>query len=288
MIQQLVDDGSDDPLAPVVGADDWVAYHGTSSAYCESIELHGLTSKSLEWNASDCRAVLDLAEELQWYGLSTAIGNLRNFGLEHDLGKSGARHVYLAEFFARAQLFAELPGGEGLQSILVSIGELDEFAIDEQLREDHAARLAAEMREIGFDLDDPDSLSGETNEWRRAKLGAYIRAIELASNPLVLGARLESLRPLEQRLGAVIKNHQPVVYAVRLNPELLKDARYASGMAIEVVQPVPPSQLVAKVVPRHPLADWPPAIRFPHVTSDRLGVIEKWATRIRPEAQRET
>jgi hypothetical protein len=282
MIPELVDDGSDDPLAPVVEADDWIAYHGTSSAYSEGIETEGLDSRVRSWGAADCHAVLDFAEELQWYGISTAISNLKVFGLQHDLAKSGKRHIYMAEFFARAQLFAQLPGGEGAQAILLAIEELAQFVGNAEIRANHADYLTADMRKMGYDLDDAEALLREAHEQRRSALRGYLRAMELAVDPDALEARLAALRSIEARLRAVTQNHQPVVYAVRLDSRLLEGARYDPGMGIEVVQPVPPRQLLGKVVPVYPLAESLTAIRFPHITFDHLPLIERWSSRIGP------
>lgn len=81
---------ADNPLEAYLPPDGWVAYHGTSSVFADRIEAEGLSPENGVWTAEDCRAVCEVFEKLQWFGLSNGgFVVLRPWGPDRDVPMTG-------------------------------------------------------------------------------------------------------------------------------------------------------------------------------------------------------
>jgi hypothetical protein len=144
----VADDGvSENPFEPLLPKTGEIGYHGTSAAYCESIESHGLWHTWQPFTLQDCVEVTKAFEKLQWFGSRQPpiadVGVLRRWGPQRDARLSGYRHMYLAESCAEATVYASFPGGETVSPLIYCIEGLLEFSGNASLRASHVESLNA-------------------------------------------------------------------------------------------------------------------------------------------------
>lgn len=250
LIPIIADDGSgDNPLRPYLPAEGWVAYHGTSSAFADRIESAGLTADNGVWTPDDCRAVCRVFESLQWYGLTDdGYAVLGPWGPGRDISISGRRHIYLAETFTRASLYARVPLGETSHALVGSLEDLQRFEADEGIRAEHVADLEKKLRRMGFEP------SGATRHGTpppalAEPVRTLVNAIHLTQKIDWLEARNEEFRALRERLELLTVQHRPVVYAVLLDKATWRGGWYSPSMGIEVIKTIPPPLILAKAFP---------------------------------------
>ena len=280
-VPTLVDDGSRNPLEPLIKDCAWVAYHGTSSVYEMRIEDEGLHNGALPWTDEGVQSVLDVFRELAWHGTHQGRAILENYTIGHNVALHGNRRVYLAESFARGGLFADFPGGETVMATLWCLDDLHLFATDSSLRATHLDELDAEMRTAEFNVEDVDAFREESVEWRRSQVDKYFRARELTMDQRWLHSKSMELEPLYASFQEIAYQHRPVVYAVQLTPELLVGGNYSTGYGIEVVEAIPSAQLIGKCEPVGLPPTDPKDVRFPHnvATADR-DIVNDWRERL--------
>lgn len=246
----VVDDGqSANPLASFIPKDAWIAYHGTSSAYAQSIESAGLTPSASPWTIEDARAVCAVYDRMEWAGppsrgLGAPYPALRVWTLDHDIERTGQRHLYFAECFARATTYAGMVGGETVRALISCLEDLLRLEQEPELRNDQVVRLVRQLRPLGYELDSEYRLLRALHG-THPSADAHVDAIARVRNIEWIRAQNETFAPLLERLRRVKADHEGIVYAVRLTPELLVGAGY-SNMGIEVHRSIPASHLVAK------------------------------------------
>lgn len=261
-LPSVVDDGaSDNPLAEFVKDRGFVAYHGTSSAYSESIERHGLSHEHLPFTSEECGRVVEAFRKLEWYGwredpnVGSGIGVLAHWGPSRDRKRSGHRHVYLAETYGRATIFANFPGGETVCALRHSIEQLVDFVERADLRQAHVDRLADWLRRYGYTFDasysvTPTPAVSTPAAQRRLDAIAASRDIEWLQRDLV------DLAPLLERIRSIAASHQPVVYAIQVDPNGSTPDYVSAGtsiglfspMGIEVMHAISPDRLLGKAM----------------------------------------
>lgn len=209
-----------DPLARFRAPDRWYAYHGTSALFATAIDDHGLSRPDDLWSRAEHDAVIGIYESIQWEGASGGgYPVLAGYARSRELG-----HVYLAETFARATLYASFPGGETTRALVKSLEDLIRLRDDPKLQEVHREYLARNLRLTGYP--------------------AIRVALDRLNDQEWLIVACLQLEPLLQRLIDVTSMHEGVVYLVELSTEVLSGAYY-SQMGIEV-NAIPFDALVAK------------------------------------------
>lgn len=216
----------------------------------------GLDPRLAPWSTDDARLVCGLFERLHWSGVGSGpLGEekdqrpgyplLSSWLVNRDLRISGARHIYLAETFSRATLYAcATPGGEATQALAKAIDDLAQFGRDGELRLDHAERLRRQLTTVGYIVDP----SGELQAARAGRQGSAdskLAAIKLCKDMGWLARAKEDLQAIRLRLRNMETEHEPVVYVVGVSRSLLRGGSY-SNMGIELVRPIPPRFLLAK------------------------------------------
>jgi len=176
--------------------------------------------------------------------LSAPYPALRVWTLDHDIERTGQRHVYFAECFARATTYAAMVGGETVRALIGCLEDLLRLEQEAELRNDQVARLVRQLRPVGYELDSEYRLMRALHG-RHPSADTHVDAIAWVRNIEWIRAHNQTFAPLLERLRRVEADHEGIVYALRLTPELLIGARY-SNMGIEVRCPIPASHLVAK------------------------------------------
>lgn len=253
-IPVVIDDGvSSDPFAALYDAADWVAFHGTSSAYIDSIEARGLSGSQGPWTVEECVAVCGIYEDLRWYGethdpvVGWGFAVLKPWGPSRDIAISGQRHLYLAETYERAATYSHFPGGETTCALAVCLDDLLLFERDAKLREVHYASLSQELGRLGLTLDD-SSVDPRWDQNFVRWVAAVRRAAHLTRDIGWLGEFNREFSSLRERLRQLQRAHRPVVYAVGLTPAHLAGARFGN-MGIELKRPIESKHLLAKAFP---------------------------------------
>lgn len=172
-------------------------------------------------------------DRIQWIGPSVGIGVLRACGPHYDIERSGVRSTYLTETYARASSYAQRLGGEVLTALVDALRDLEVFSRDRDVRLRHARRFVDEVAK-GY----PD---GSDHEWAMSVVSACTRAGWLQEE----NARLA---PLLQRLLAVQREHEPIVYAIAVDKELLRGAIHSDPMGLRISRWIPPERIMAKAV----------------------------------------
>lgn len=261
-IPVVCDDGrARNPLEEYVRGRGLVAYHGTSSAYSQSIEINGLSADHMPVRAEDCARVVSAYERLQWFGwrhdpnVGSGISVLAPWGPSRDIKITGHRHLYLAETFARATVFANFPGGETVCALKHCIEQLFEFSERAYLRDAHLQDLAAELEELSDLVHDTGrGPSGVAPSLPRIE--QLRRAVEDTRQFRWLDDERERLRTVLKHLHGIVARHEPVVYAARVEAEVstpggkiaVSEFVGRSTMGIEVTEPIPASRLLAKAI----------------------------------------
>ena len=217
-VRAVVDDpGSMVPLARFRSGGWAYAYHGTSSVYAESIERAGLDPLATAELHDTARQVAALYRAVQWGGSDTrGFAVLVPWSLRHDVERAGTSHIYLAERYARAAIFANVAAGEFAQSLLIAIDDLFRFASVPSLREEHADSVVRQARRIGAPL-------------------ALRRACRSLQNLDAWSAEVEALRPVRDELARRARRHAPVVYLVRLPEEMRARLAYSLWLGAKAV-----------------------------------------------------
>lgn len=217
--------------------------------FADRVESAGLTADNGVWTPQDCHAVCRVFEKLQWYGLTDdGYVVLGPWGPGRDLPLSGRRHIYLAETFTRASLYAHVPLGETSRALVGSLQDLQRFEADEGIRAKHVADLEGKLRRMGFESDG-STRRGTPPPALAEVVRKLVTAIHLTQKSDWLKARNEGFRPLRERLELLTAQHLPVVYAVLLDKATWRGGWYSSSMGIEVIKTIPAQQILAKAFP---------------------------------------
>jgi len=243
------DDGSSNPFPPAVRSDDWIAYHGTSAAYAQKIEVEGLGHGGVpEW-FDDARRLFEFCKEIGYYGVSPGGVTTLPFAVSDSEVNSGFKRIYLAESFERACVFATAGGGESVHAIGIALDDLRRFVTSPELLQGHREQLALQTVEVGGDpevMRDPGRREAAAGSWHpRSDVRKIHRALSLLESAEWLEQRVASFQRLGDLVDAIREQHAPVVYAVRLTPDELMDGEYSHGIGI-ALHTVPPDRLVAR------------------------------------------
>jgi|GEM_PF-5514746 len=245
------DDGSTNPFPPAIASDEWVAYHGSSAAYSDGIDVEGLGHRGVPFWFDGVLALGGLYEALAWHGLSPAgFAVLRTWSIDADSRNTRVKLVYLAETFQRACQFAEFAGGESVRAITAALDDLERFVQDRSVREEHRQQLVRGLQQMGFDIGAPREAR---QAWPRPApgvspagyAGTMSDALDLLDDEEEVARRASAFTALRSGIESISRDHRPVVYAARLNSELLEDGQYSPAMGIGVVH-IPPRDLVGR------------------------------------------
>ena len=223
------DDSRQDCLfPPEIEEDSWVLFHGTSNLAEQSIEDYGFHGSEPVVSRSDLLNVLHAFERLQWVGNDGGgLPVLLPFSLRHDRPRDGSNAVAFAETSHRALNFAtrDFAGGEAARAVRKAMSDLELYASDSLLQEEHRAALTGGYRPPVMERRD-----AEVDDLRW------------------LGERLQKLRPLKDRVEhAFAAWEYGVVYAVQFSPDDLGGLRNTSSMGVLADQTVPRDLIVGKI-----------------------------------------
>ena len=219
----------------IIEEDEWILYHGSSSAAETAIEASGLRWTPRLYTKDDIQGLCNVFRELRWAGFSQGgYPILAPFSLGHDFADRDQKPIFLAETSYRAALYAS-----------------EEWAGGETAR---AARLA---------LSDLYLLANDSNNTVQTGAGCFSWH-DKNQDVDWLRSRLAELEDLRVRLNDVVVQHKyGVIYAVRIGRARLSRLT-RSQMGIMSKDRIPASAIVGKVrIPRiyrtnafHPAADW--------------------------------
>lgn len=196
------------PFSKELYEDPVIVYHGTQSAFIESIERDGLQTAAAPFDRTAFVSIVNAYEEMGLGGQDATL--LKTYALSIKSDRAIGRAIYFSQRFWHALEYAECVGGEAVNNALKAAAVFQDFCASSTRRKalvefhQDQVRLAEEQGQSGYAEKSKKQLECIRDESRIRLLCAEVGSIE-------------------RKLRHSVSGSYPVVYAVRVAREWFEE-----------------------------------------------------------------
>jgi hypothetical protein len=215
---------------PAIEDDPWIVYHATSSVFEANIDSDGLCpAASIKFDEA-VRLACSFFINTEFTGHDCGYLELVGFGLPR-IRRDSPPHLYFSLFPQRSPIYLmpDFCGGELARGLARAIPAICQFAHDSDAIDKHFEEMQDLcIREVRSGCVPSVRVVRVNKDWARS----------VADQLAVFNADLAAVRTAHSH---------GVLYAVRVNRELLEDARYSWMDGLRSYKKIGPLQIVAKL-----------------------------------------
>jgi len=180
-----------------------IVYHGTSSIFTEEIEKNGWGLNKQPYDIDDIKFVCEAYESIDYEG-SSGYAIIRSWTLGDNNFYIGKKPGYFSQNYWIARDYAIPQGGETISGLIYAINDYFDLIRNPERCFKHKEKLQKKLSRFPPGVKYHDTL---------------LQCLKRLDDDTYFNKISEKLKDIKNKYEGLIKNHYPVVYALKVKPD---------------------------------------------------------------------
>lgn len=218
-----------------------IVYHGTSSLFIDKIEKDGWSNDTDKpYDIKDIKLIHRIFDSIMYMGeINHGYVNIASYTLKNYDSKTQKKFGFFSQKYTIAGNYARNKGGETIHNTILAVEDFLFFVKKPELQIKNKEKLKIKLTKY------PPAVSYHKK---------ILEALNLLDNKKYLNDMAEKLQKIKNKYEKLVKNHYPVVYALKIKPNWFKnwanpDKMINSGeVNLVAIKSIKPENIIARIV----------------------------------------